>query len=102
MKNTIKLRAKIKDGVAVVRMLIRHPMSVEGVNKKTGKKTVAHFIEKVEIARKGKVLVNANWGQAVSKNPYVSFTLTGVNKGDMLSVKWSDNQGNSDAKDVTL
>ena len=102
MKNTIKIRAKLNKDVAVIRMLIKHPMTVETVDKKTGKKKPAHYIEKVNVTRNGKSLINANWGQAVSKNPYVSFTLTGVHKGDLLNVTWNDNTGNSDSKELTF
>ena len=37
----------------------------------------------------------ANWGVAVSKNPYLSFKFKGAAKGDTVKVSWSDNKGES-------
>ncbi|AKH19040.1 thiosulfate oxidation carrier complex protein SoxZ [Sedimenticola thiotaurini] len=102
MSKTIKVRTKMQDDSAVIRLLIKHPMSVQRVDKKTGEKIPAHFINKVKIDRNGESLINADWGQGVSKNPYLSFTLTGVQKGDRLMVSWHDNKGATDSTEVVL
>ena len=46
MAKSIKVRAKVKDGITVVKALITHPMET-GLrkDKKTGKKIPAHFIQ---------------------------------------------------------
>ncbi len=78
-----------------VKALMSHPMET-GLrkNKKTGKKIPAHFIEEV-IAKVGdKTVMEAYWGTAISKNPYLSFKYSG-SKGDVLTVSWIDNQGES-------
>ncbi len=35
----------------------------------------------------------ADWGTAVSKDPYVKFSFKGGNKGDDLKISWVDNKG---------
>ncbi len=39
----------------------------------------------------------ADWGPAVSKDPYVKFAFKGGNKGDEIKIGWVDNKGASDA-----
>jgi sulfur-oxidizing protein SoxZ len=38
----------------------------------------------------------ADWGPAVSKDPYVKFAFKGGKKGDDLKISWVDNKGQSD------
>ena len=96
MAKKTKIRAKEKNGVVTVKSLMSHPMET-GLrkNKKTGKKIPAHYIQEV-IAKAGdKTVMEAYWGGAISKNPYLSFKYKG-SKGDMLKISWIDNQGKSD------
>jgi sulfur-oxidizing protein SoxZ len=102
-KKTIRLRAKVKSGVTEVKALISHPMET-GLrkDKKTGKKIPAHFIQEVNCEHSGKKVLNAEWGVAVSKNPYLSFKFKGGNKGDTIKVSWVDNKGESDSADTQI
>ena len=96
MAKKTKIRAKEKNGVVTVKSLMSHPMET-GLrkNKKTGKKIPPHYIQEV-IAKAGdKTVMEAYWGGAISKNPYLSFKYKG-SKGDMLTISWIDNQGKSD------
>lgn len=103
MANTIKARAKVKDGVATVKALITHPMET-GLrkDKKTGKNVPAHFIQEVTAEHNGTVVMTAQWGGAVSKNPYLSFMFGSANAGDKLKLSWVDNTGGSDNVETTL
>ncbi len=102
-KNTIKVRAKIKGGKCVVKTLIKHPMET-GLrkDKKTGKKIPAHFIKEVVCEHNGEKVCVANWGVAISKNPYLSFRFSGANKGDTIKIAWTDNKGDSDSIEATV
>lgn len=97
-KSSIRIRASNKGGVATVKALITHPMET-GLrkNKKTGKKIPAHFIQTVSGKHNGKEVVVAEWGPAVSKNPYLSFQFAGAKKGDTVTLTWSDNKGGSES-----
>jgi sulfur-oxidizing protein SoxZ len=98
MSNTIKVRAKLKGSTIAVKALINHPMET-GLrkDKKTGKKIPPHFIQKVTCDYKGKTLLTALWGTAVSKNPFFSFKFQGAKPGDTLKISWVDNNGESDS-----
>jgi sulfur-oxidizing protein SoxZ len=95
-KQNIRIRAKMKDDVAEVKALMSHPMET-GLrkNKETGKAIPAHFIQEVTCEHKGKVVIVASWGVAVSKNPYLSFKFKGAVVGDTVKVSWTDNKGES-------
>lgn len=97
-KSSIKIRAKIKKGACEVKALIKHPMET-GLrkDKKTGKVIPAHYIQEVNCTLNGNAVMNAQWGGAISTNPYVSFIVDGAKKGDTISLSWVDNTGAKDS-----
>ncbi|MEN8106657.1 MAG: thiosulfate oxidation carrier complex protein SoxZ [Pseudomonadota bacterium] len=100
---SIKMRAKASGGVTTIKALISHPMETgTRKDKKTGKKIPAHFIQEVVCAHGDKTVLTANWGAAISKNPYLSFRFKGGNAGDMVKLSWTDNKGNSDSAEVAI
>jgi len=103
MASTIKIRAKMKGGVCEVKSLIKHVMET-GLrkDKKTGKVVPAHFIQEVTCQHNGKTVMSANWGTAISANPYLSFQFTGAKKGDKFKLSWVDNTGASDSAEATI
>jgi sulfur-oxidizing protein SoxZ len=44
----------------------------------------------------------ADWGPAVSKDPYVKFSFKGGKKGDEIKVGWIDNKGATDATSAKI
>lgn len=102
-KKSIRIRANIKGDVTEVKALMSHPMET-GLrkDKKTGEKIPAHFIKEVNCEHKGKPVLVANWGVAVSKNPYLSFKFKGAAAGDTVKVSWVDNKGDSDSEETTI
>ena len=98
MANTIRIRAKLKGGDTTVKALITHPMET-GLrkDKKTGEMIPAHFIQEVVCKHNGKDVMTAQWGPAVSKNPYVSVVLSGAAKDDTIEMSWVDNKGEKDS-----
>ncbi len=98
--SSIKMRAKLDGGVTTVKALISHPMDTGLVkDKKTDKLIPAHFIQEVTVTHKGTTVMTAEWGGAVSKNPYLSFRFKGGSAGDTLKLSWVDNQGKSDSSE---
>jgi sulfur-oxidizing protein SoxZ len=57
----------------------------------------AHFIQELKFEHNGKNVFVADWGPAVSKDPYVKFSFKGASKGDELRISWVDNKGTSDS-----
>jgi sulfur-oxidizing protein SoxZ len=94
MKRQSKMRARLKDGETVVRVLIRHPMET-GTRKddSTGKRVPRYFVQHVEAERNGKLVLSGDWGWGVSSNPNFGFSLRGGKLGDVVRVAWVDNKG---------
>ena len=100
---SIKIRAKAKDGVTTVKTLMSHPMET-GLRKdsKTGEKIPAHHITEVTAEHNGNVVMTANWGGAISKNPHLSFKFKGAAAGDKIKVSWVDNMGKGDSAEADI
>lgn len=100
---SIKMRAKASDGVTTIKALISHPMETgTRKDKKTGKPIPAHFIQEVVCEHNGNKVMTAQWGAAISKNPYLSFRFKGGNVGDTVKLSWADNTGKSDSGEATI
>jgi sulfur-oxidizing protein SoxZ len=100
---TIKIRAKVKNGITTVKALISHTMET-GLrkNKKTGEKIPAHHITEVTGEYNGKTVMTANWGPAISKNPYLSFKFKGGSAGENVKISWVDNKGKGDSLEAAI
>ncbi len=100
---SVKIRGKVKDGVAKVKVLISHPMET-GTRRDadTGDLIPAKYIQEVVYSHNGKAVMTAYWGTSVSKNPYSAFTLKSATVGDMVGVSWSDNTGASGENEIPL
>ena len=100
---SIKMRAKAESGVTTIKSLISHPMETgTRKDKKTGEKIPAHFIQEVVCTHKGNTVMTANWGPAISKNPYLSFRFAGGVAGDSVTLSWADNKGGKDSSETTI
>jgi sulfur-oxidizing protein SoxZ len=102
-KGTIKMKTSLNGNVCNVKALIKHKMETgQRKDAKTGKVIPAHFIQELSCTHNGKSVLNANWGTAVSANPYLSFEFTGAKAGDKVVLSWTDNKGESDSHEVTV
>jgi sulfur-oxidizing protein SoxZ len=102
--SSIKMRATLgDDGMTTIKILISHPMDT-GLekDKKTGNLIPAHFIQEVVCEHNGTNVLTAEWGPAISKNPYLSFRFKGAKAGDTVKLNWVDNKGNSDSDEATI
>ena len=89
----IKIRAKAKDGIVTVKVLMSHVMeSGRRKDKKTGEIIPAHFIKTVTVTANDKNVVTADWTGSISKNPYLACKYKGAT-GDAIKVSWVDNKG---------
>ena len=101
--SSIKMRASNKDGVTTIKALISHAMETgTRKDKKTGEKIPAHFIQEDVCEHKGNKVLTANWGAAISKNPYLSFRFSGAAAGDTVKLSWVDNKGGKDSAEATV
>ena len=103
MAGTIKARAQVEGGTTVVKALISHPMETgQRKDKKTGKLIPAHFIQELNVDHNGKNVLNAAWGPAISKNPYLFFKFKGAKAGDKIKISWVDNMGEHDSAEFDI
>ncbi len=96
MPSTIRVRAQANGTATDVQALIQHPMDSGFVKDSDGKLIPPHHIETVTFEYGGKTVLTADWGPAVSKDPYIKFSFAGGAKGDTLTVTWVDNLGATD------
>ena len=48
------------------------------------------------------VVFSADWGPAVSKNPFLQFSVKGAKAGDKITVEWVDNKGEKRTDTATV
>lgn len=96
MASSIRVRATSNGDITEVQALIQHPMDTGLVKNPNGELIPAHFIQELKFECNGRDVFVANWGTAVSKDPYVKFSFKGAKKGDELKISWTDNKGGSD------
>lgn len=101
-KSTIKMRAKLAGDLTTVKALIRHPMESGQRKDKKGDKIPAYYISEVECSLNGEVVMTAQWGPAVSKNPYLSFRVRGAKAGDTIKLSWVDIKGKQDTAETVI
>jgi sulfur-oxidizing protein SoxZ len=96
MASSIRVRATSNGDITEVQALIQHSMDTGLVKNPSGELIPAHYIQQLTFECNGKDVFVADWGTAVSKDPYVKFSFKGAKKGDDLKISWTDNKGGSD------
>jgi sulfur-oxidizing protein SoxZ len=99
----IRIKAAMSGDAAVVKCLMQHPMET-GFRKdaKTGQVIPAHFINHVTATVADKTVLDAQWGGAISANPFLEFKVNGAKAGDKVVISWEDNKGEKDSADATI
>jgi sulfur-oxidizing protein SoxZ len=93
MADPMKIRAVVKGDTAEVRVLMVHPMETGQRKDSSGALIPLHFIQEVQVRVNGKLALEGQISQPVSRNPVFSFKLKGVKAGDKLEIAWLDNKG---------
>jgi sulfur-oxidizing protein SoxZ len=93
MADPMKIRASLQGDVVEVKVLMSHEMETGQRKDGAGAVIPAHYIQTVTAECNGKPVMTAEWGPAVSKNPYLSFKFKGGAKGDKIKITWIDNKG---------
>ena len=98
----MKMRATLGQGFTDVRVLMNHQMETGQRKDSDGKLVPMHFIQNLTVKVNGKLVVDAQISQAVSRNPVFSFRLKGGAKGDKIEVAWVDNKGESNSTEIAV
>ena len=92
MADPMKIRAAVVGDSTEVKVLMSHEMETGQRKDGSGNVVPAHFISNVTVTHGGKTVLSAEWGPAISKNPYLQFKFQGGKKGDDISVTWADTE----------
>jgi sulfur-oxidizing protein SoxZ len=101
MGDPMRIRAVEKDGVVDVKILMRHDMESGQRKDANGKVIPAWFINVLSVKAQGKEVFKAQFGSAVSKDPFLNFKYKGA-KGDKIVVSWSDTKGDTRTDEATV
>lgn len=102
MGSPMKLRAKAEGDLVEVKVLMAHIMETGQRKNQQGDIIPAHFIQQITAAYKDKVVLSAQWGPAVSANPWLAFKFKGGAKGEKVKLSWTDNKGDSRSDEVVI
>ena len=102
MADPMRIRAVAKDGMVNVKVLMSHEMETGQRKDNAGNLVPAHFIQNVTATYNGKTVLSAQWGTAVSKNPFLEFNFKGGQKGEKIQVTWTDNKGDKRTDEAAI
>ena len=102
MSNPMQIRAQASGEKANVRVRMTHDMESGQRKDASGKTVPAWFIQEVTATHQGKLVLTAEWGPAVAKNPFMQFAVKGAKAGDKIALSWKDNRGVVRTDEVTV
>ena len=102
MADPMRIRAQATGDKATVRVLMSHEMESGQRRDASGKLVPAWHIAEVTAEHNGKVVMTAEWGPAVAKNPYLQFYVKGAKAGDKIAISWKDNRGDTRRDEATV
>jgi sulfur-oxidizing protein SoxZ len=102
MADPMRIRAQAAGEKTTVRVLMSHEMETGQRKDASGKIVPAWFIQEVSAQLNGKTVMTAQWGPAVSKNPFLQFVVKGAKAGDKIGVTWVDNRGDRRTDEATV
>jgi sulfur-oxidizing protein SoxZ len=102
MSDPMRIRAQSAGDKATVRVLMSHEMETGLRKDGAGKVIPAWFIQEVAAQLNGKTVMTAQGGPAVSKNPFLQFSVKGAKAGDKIAITWTDNKGDKRTDEATV
>jgi sulfur-oxidizing protein SoxZ len=102
MGDPMKIRAGMAGDKVQVRVLMSHEMENGQRKDASGNIVPPHFIQNVLVQCNGRTVLSAQWGTAMSKNPFLQFQFSGGKKGDQISVTWTDSKGDKRTDESTV
>ena len=93
MADPMRIRATEKDGEVDVKVLMKHDMESGQRKDASGAIIPAWHITNLSATVNGKQVFAAQFGPAISKDPFLNFKFKGAAKGDEVVVSWEDTKG---------
>jgi sulfur-oxidizing protein SoxZ len=102
MSEPMKIRAVLKGDTVDLRVLMLHPMETGQRKNSKGEIVPLHFIQSVTITHNARTVLDAQWSQAVARNPFLGLRIKGAKAGDKITVTWVDNKGDKRTDEATV
>ena len=102
MAEAMKIRAKMDGDAADVKVLMDHPMETGLRKNEKGDLAPLHFIQSVIATHNGRTVLDAQWSQSVSRNPFFGFRVKGAKPGDKITINWVDTKGEKSSVETTV
>ncbi|RJF91773.1 thiosulfate oxidation carrier complex protein SoxZ [Noviherbaspirillum saxi] len=102
MGNPMRIRANATGDVVEVKALIRHDMETGQRKDSSGKAIPPHFIQTLTAKCNDKLVLDAQMGTSISKDPFLSFKFKGGAKGDKVTITWTDNKGDTRTDEAVI
>ena len=102
MAEPMKIRANVVGDSTEVKVLMNHEMETGQRKDAQGKTIPAWFIQNVTATYGNRTVLAAQWGPAVSKNPFLSFKFKGGAKGEKVLITWTDSRGDTRTDEATI
>ncbi len=97
-----RIRAKLKEGNTVVRVLLSHPMHTGRVKDALEELIPIEFIQDIRCWRNETEVLSVKCGTGIARNPYFSFQLAAGVAGDVIRITWVDNKGAKGAAETIV
>jgi sulfur-oxidizing protein SoxZ len=98
----MKIRANLAGDFTEVKVLMSHEMESGQRKDAQGRIVPAWFIQTVTVTHNGRTVLDAQWGPAIAKNPFLSFRFKGGAKGDKVQITWVDNRNDRRTDEATI
>ena len=103
MAEIIKVSAEVQGDMTRVKLHIKHAMeNGRREDKETGQLIPASFLREIHVTHGDKTVFSANLGIGIAKDPFFSFSFLGGVSGDVLTISWLENSGESGSHTATI
>jgi sulfur-oxidizing protein SoxZ len=102
MTEPTRIRAQALGEKTTVRVLMNHEMESGQRKDASGKIIPSWYIQEMTVMLNAKVVLTAEFGTSVSKNPYLQFILKGGKAGDKITLSWRDNKGETRSDEASI
>lgn len=102
MTEPTRIRAQSLGDKTTVRVLMGHEMETGQRKDANGRVIPGWYIQEVIVNHNGRLVLTAEFGPSVSKNPYLQFVIKGAKAGEKISLSWKDNKGETRSDEATI
>ena len=98
----IRIRARARNGVADVTILMPHPMETGLRQDDAGRSVPAHFITHLSVTVGERSVFSARMSFAVARDPLLNFRFARAESGQRLRVAWTDSRGEARVDEAVI